>query len=198
MKFYKKNFFTKNKIAIIILVRLNSKRLKKKAIIKLYNYPVIELLIKRFLKKLPRNSIFICTCRNKNNILKQIAKKNMISYFEGSEKNIFKRIIDLRKIYKFNHFVRVTGDNPFTNIDAIKKMSYEHMKSSSDYTYTNCLPVGTRPEIIAFKALKKANSLAIDPNSSEYMTYFFKREIFKKKKFILKKNILSKIFFKLP
>jgi spore coat polysaccharide biosynthesis protein SpsF len=189
MKFYKKNFFTKNKIVIIILVRLNSKRFKKKALVKLHNISVIELLIKRFLKDLPKEHIFICTNKNKDSKLKKIAKKNCINYFEGSEKNIFKRIIDLHKVYKFKHFVRVTGDNPFTNTSAIKKMSLEHVKRSYEYTYTNSLPIGTRPEVISFEALKKANNLAIHPNSSEYMTYFFKREIFKKKNVIFKKII---------
>jgi spore coat polysaccharide biosynthesis protein SpsF len=188
MKSYKKNFFTKNKIAIIILVRLNSRRLKKKALVKLHNISVIELLIKRLLKDLPKERIFICTNKNKDSKLKKIAKKNFVNYFEGSEKNIFKRIIDLQKVYKFKHFIRVTGDNPFTNTSAIKKMSSEHVKKCYEYTYTNSLPEGTRPEVISFEALKKANNLAIDPNSSEYMTYFFKRKIFKRKNIIFKKK----------
>ncbi len=188
MKFYKKNFFIKNKIAIIILVRLNSKRLKKKALLKIHDISIIEILIKRITQNLPRQNVYICTDKNKNYELKEIAKKNKINFFRGSKKNIFKRILDLRKKYEFNHFVRVTGDNPFTNIDAMKKMSLIHINNSYDYTYTNSLPIGTRPEIISLQALKRANSLAIDPSSSEYMTYFFKRKIFNIKKVKFKKK----------
>lgn len=197
MKFYKKNFFIKNKIAIIILVRLNSKRLKKKALLKIHDISIIEILIKRIIKKLPGQSVYICTDNNENSEFKKIAKKNKINFFRGSKKNIFKRILDLRKIYKFNHFVRVTGDNPFTNIDAIKKMSLIHMSGSYDYTYTNSLPIGTRPEIISLQALKRANSLAVDPSSSEYMTYFFKRKIFKIKKVNFKKTHPNQSYYQL-
>lgn len=197
MKFYKKNFFIKNKIAIIILVRLNSKRLKKKALLKIHDISIIEILIKRIIKKFPGQSVYICTDNNENSEFKKIAKKNKINFFRGSKKNIFKRILDLRKIYKFNHFVRVTGDNPFTNIDAIKKMSLIHMSGSYDYTYTNSLPIGTRPEIISLQALKRANSLAVDPSSSEYMTYFFKRKIFKIKKVNFKKTHPNQSYYQL-
>tara|TARA_B110000037_G_C17086490_1_gene492154 strand:+ start:1006 stop:1800 length:795 start_codon:yes stop_codon:yes gene_type:complete len=188
MKSYKQNFFVKNKIAIIILVRLKSKRLEQKALLKLHNIKIIELLIKRILKKFPNKCIYICTDNKNNDPLKVIAKMYKINFFRGSEINIFKRIIDMRKKYKFQHFVRVTGDNPFTNTEAIKKMSIDHVKNQNDFTYTNSLPIGTRPEIISYEALKKANDLAIDPNSSEYMTYFFKRKIFKKEKIFFKKK----------
>ena len=50
------------------------------------------------------------------------------------------------------------------------------------------MPIGTRPEIISLQALKRANSLAVDPSSSEYMTYFFKRKIFNIKNFYFKKK----------
>lgn len=195
MKFCKQNFLSKQKIALIILVRLNSKRLKKKALLKIHNITVIELLIKRLLKKYPSQNIFICTDKRENKELKILSKQNNINFFRGDEKNIFKRIIKLRKIYKFNHFVRITGDNPFTNTFAIHKMSLAHINGRYDYTYTNSLPIGTRPEIISFKALVRANKLALDPNSSEYMTYFFKREIFKIKKIYFKKKHPKQNFF---
>ena len=195
MKFYRQDFLKKNKIAVIILVRLNSKRLKNKALLKIHKFSVIELLVKRLTKFLSKRNIFICTDKKKNHELKKISDQNNINFFKGDEKNIFNRIIDLRKVYKFNHFVRVTGDNPFTSISAIKKMALTHVKGSFDYTYTNSLPVGTRSEIISYKSLIKANNLALDPKSSEYMTYFFKRKIFKIKNVLFKKKNLNQNFF---
>ena len=96
--------------------------------------------------------------------------------FYGNDKDIFSRMIGAAKKFKFNNVVRITGDNPFTDIDAIIKMTKSHIKKKSDYTYTTNLMVGTRPEIIKVSALKKCRSLSNDKFSSEYMTYFFLRK----------------------
>ena len=188
MSSLKKNFFIKNKIVFLIIVRMGSKRLKNKAKLKINNFSLIEILLKKLLNNFPKKQIFICTSdKEKNMYLKTVSKKYYVNFFAGSEKNIFKRIIDLNKVKNFNHFVRITGDNPFTDTDSLNKMIKSHLESKSDYTYTNSLPVGTKAEVISFKALIKANNLAVDKNSSEYMTYFFKRKIFKRNNVKFKK-----------
>ena len=83
------------------------------------------------------------------------------------------------KKYNFNHFVRVTGDNPLTDIRSIYDISKEHLKKKNDYTFTEGLPRGMRPEIFSINALKKCYKMSKDPLSSEYLTYFFKRKEFK-------------------
>ena len=52
------------------------------------------------------------------------------------------------------------------------ELSKKHIKNKNDFTFTRSLAAGMKPEIISFKALKKANTLAVDENSSEYLTYF--------------------------
>ncbi len=193
---YKKNFLPNNKIVIILLVRLNSKRFPQKAKKKINGIPIIELLIKRLIRKFPKKVIYICTSSfEKDNFLKKISLKYQVNFHSGSDMNIFKRIISLYKKKKFKHFVRVTGDNPFTDVEAINKMSTIHIKDKADYTYTDDLPVGTRPEIISIEALYKANNLAVDKNSSEYMTYFFKRDIFKRRLVKFKKILHNQNLF---
>ncbi len=190
MKFYKKNFFIKNNIKILILVRLASKRLKDKAISKINNYSITEILILRLLKFIDKKSIIICTSKNQNNsFLKGLSKKHKISFFAGPEENIFQRIKLCNEKFNFKHFVRVTGDNPLTDPPSIIKMSNFHIKSKNDFTYTDSLAKGMRPEVISMKALDKAASLANDQLSSEYLTYFFLRKTFKHKKIKLKKYL---------
>ena len=164
MKYYKKNFLSVNKIKILIIVRLASKRLKNKAKKKVGNYSITEILILRLLKFFDSTSIIICTTRNQNNtFLKKISLKYNTSFFAGAEKNIFKRIIDCVKKFKFNNFVRVTGDNPLTDSQSIIQMTKSHIKNKNDFTYTESLPLGMRPEIISMKALIKASSSTVEP-----------------------------------
>ncbi len=190
MNYSKKNFLKINKIKILIIVRLNSKRLKSKAKLKINNLSLIEILILRLLKHFNSNQIIICTSKNQNNnFFKKIFDKYGVNFFAGADKNIFKRIIDCQKKYKFKSFVRVTGDNPLTDAKSIIDMSISHINNKNDFTFTNSLAKGMRPEIISMKALIKASNLANDQLSSEYLTYFFLRKSFKFKNVKLKKYL---------
>ena len=187
-EFIKSHFLKNNSIAIVILARLESKRLKNKAILKIDNNSIIEILIKRLKKKFNSSDIILCTSYKKRNLyLQKFSNENKIKFFRGPDKNIFQRIILCQKKFKFKHFVRVTGDNPFTDLIAIDKLSKNHIKNDNDYTYTSSLPIGTRPEIFSMESLKRCSKIAVDKCSSEYLTYFFKRSIFKIENCLLKK-----------
>ena len=136
---------------------------------------LLEILILRLCKSFRKKEIIICS-GEKNKFLKKL-KKHKINVFYGSEKNIFKRIIRCCDKFKADHFVRITGDNPLTDIKTLKKMTKIYFKKKLDFIYTNGSFPGLRSEIMSISSLKKIYKLAEDPNSSEYLTYFlFKKE----------------------
>ena len=191
------NFFEKKRIGLLIISRFNSTRLKRKADLKVLNKNITEILIERLLKKFQKKSIVICTSKKNNNIAfyKRISKSYKIRVFFGPEKNVLKRIIECMKKNKFQHFVRITGDNPFTDINSIIKLAKEHIKNKNDYTFTNSLPNGMKPEIFSLKALIKNYSFIQDLNSTEYLTYFFLREdLYKIQKVKLKQFLKNQHF----
>ena len=70
------------KSAILITVSLKSKRLKKKALKKIYGYELITLLIKRLKKSQFRKNIIICTSNKSfDDPLVSIAHKNEIKIY---------------------------------------------------------------------------------------------------------------------
>ena len=166
-----------SKIGILIICRLDSKRLNKKIFKLIGGKSLLEILIIRLLRKFNKKQIVICTSnQNKNSKFKMISRKYGVRLFYGSDKDIFLRMINSAQKFKFNNIVRITGDNPLTDVDAIIKMSKSHIRKKSDYTYTTNLMIGTRPEIIKVSALIKCRDLSNDKSSSEYMTYFFLRK----------------------
>ena len=178
MKYYNE-YLKKKKIKILIIVRLGSRRLKNKAKLKINNLSLVEILLSRLLKKFESDQIIICSSKkSKTLFFKEIKKKYKINIFFGEEKNIFKRILDCQRKYNFKHFIRVTGDNPLTDVDSMYKISRKHINKKNDYTFTEGLPRGMRPEIFSIGALKKCYKIALDPLSSEYLTFFFKRKEF--------------------
>jgi len=175
----------KKKIGILIISRSNSKRLKNKALLKIKNKPIIEILISRLLKRYDRTNLVLCSSKTNNNksFYKKIAKKYNINLFFGSELNVLDRIISCSRKFKFKHIVRITGDNPFTDVEAILPMCKAHLKKNFDYTFNTSLPRGTRPEIFSIKALTKNYNKVVDLNSTEYLTFFFRRsDLYKVKK----------------
>ena len=167
----------KTKIGLLIICRINSKRLDKKILKTIDGKTLLEILIIRLLAKFDKEQIVICSSvLSKNTQFKKISKKFGVKLFYGSDKDIFSRMINSSKKFNFNSIVRITGDNPLTDVSAIHKMIKSHLNKNSDFTYTTDLMIGTRPEIIKVDALKKCKNLSNNKFSSEYMTYFFLRK----------------------
>lgn len=165
------------KLGLLIICRVNSKRLKKKIFKKINGKTILEILITRLLSKFNKKQIVICSSvLSKNKKFKILSRKHGIKIFYGDDKDIFSRMINAAKKFKFDNIVRITGDNPLTDIEAMIKMIKSHAKKKYDYTYTTNLMIGTRSEIIKVSALKKCRNLSCDKFSSEYMTYFFLRK----------------------
>ena len=169
--FSKSNFLNDHSVAIIILVRMDSKRLKNKAILKIYNTTIIEILIKRLKKKFGSNSIILCTSSKRKNLyLKKFSIENKIKFFMGSNNNIFKRILDC-KINSNLNISPCDGIIHLPNLSAIERLSKVHIHHKKIILILiACLWVQDQKyshEIFRCQ-------LAIDQNSSEYLTYFLK------------------------
>ena len=166
----------KNKTVILVAVRLKSKRLKKKALLKLNGKPLILQLTNRIKRSNFSSEIIWCTSTHKSDDeLEYLGKENRIKIFRGSEKDVMLRFILAANKYKAKNIVRVTGDNPFTDPNVIDLLIKKHIKNKNDYTCCNSIPIGTRSEVISLSALKRCHKLIQDPNSTEYMTWMLNR-----------------------
>mgnify|MGYP001333239433 CR=1 FL=1 len=181
----------KNNIVGLVAVRLNSKRLGKKAFLNLYYKKLIHRLIERIKESKYLNNIAICTSTHKlDNNIEHFAKKNKIKIFRGSEKDVMSRFILAGKDLKANHIVRITGDNPLTDPNIMDNLIKNHLKNKNEYTFSSFVPIGTSSEVIKFKSLEKCYTNLIDPDSSEYMSWMLNRpDIFKVQDVIFPKSL---------
>lgn len=166
----------KNQAIILVAVRLKSQRLKNKALLDLFDKPLILELTQRLKKSKLTSDIIWCTSKNKtDDKLEMLAKKKNIKIYRGDPKDVMKRFISAANKFKAQNIVRVTGDNPLTDPKIIDFMIKSHIKGKKDYTSCNSIPFGTRSEVISCEILKKCHSMLEDPNSSEYMTWMLNR-----------------------
>lgn len=163
------------KAVTLIAVRTKSARLPRKALAEIEGKYLVEHLIDRLKTAKIPESIIVCTSTHPDDkILVDIAKRNEVKWFTGSENNVLSRFIGAAEAMGADIIVRTTGDNPLTDPVYIDRMIKHHVKTGAEYTYVEGLPEGTKPEIISVGALKKCLELAHNPEYSEYMTLYFK------------------------
>ena len=163
----------------IIQARTGSTRLPGKMIKKLGNEKVVEWVIKRLKKSKKLHQIILATstCYEDKKLI-EIAKKNEISFFTGSEKNVLKRYYDAAKKFKVKNIVRICADNPFissSEVDLLintfnnnnRKFSFNH-RSFQKFKYAD----GFGAEIIAFEDLEAIYKKAFLKKHKEHVTLY--------------------------
>tara|TARA_B100000886_G_scaffold162546_1_gene110843 strand:- start:134 stop:895 length:762 start_codon:yes stop_codon:yes gene_type:complete len=192
------------KVIIAITVRTSSKRLKKKAFLKIGNKKIIEWCIFNCKKSNIKNKsiILTTTCKKEDLDFKKIAVKENISFFKGSEKNVVNRLLRLSIFKKADYLIRVTGDSPLIDFHLINELQNETEKGY-DFIYFKNGPLGIKPELISKTSLVKLSKKKSTRNC-EYLSLFYKNNIkkfkIKKKEFYFKKkynNLRLNIDYKL-
>ena len=184
---------------VLIFSRLNSNRFKNKALVKLSNgNTLIEQVISQAKKITANKNIILATTTNFNDKkLCDIANKNKINYFRGSENNVLARTINCCKKFKIKKFYRYCGDRPFVMTKNIRFYLNKNLNSFDMITNNLAkkkIDAGLTYEIITFNSLKKIYKKKILTSyDKEHITNFFYNN---PKSFKIKKIAQPKIFYK--
>ena len=168
----------KIKIGFLIQARLGSERLPGKVLMPLPNYGtkcVLGIIIDQ-LNSLPFNKeiIVLTTKKRIDNKVVEFCSQNNVSYYRGSEKNVFARFIDVIDQNNFNLVVRITGDNPIINTYALVKLLRSHIKKKADYSSTVNLPLGLNLELFNPKSLLFYKKRTLTKYEKEHVTIVLK------------------------
>lgn len=163
-----------DKIGIILQARMCSSRLPGKILKKIGEKILLEHIFYRlsFLKS--KAKLVLATSNSEpDNLVEELCKNQNIDCFRGSEINVLERYYLCAKEYGFLHIVRMTGDNPFPDIEEIDNLINFHLESKSDYTNSfSALPVGVGAEIFSFSALEKSYYYGKEPNHLEHVNEY--------------------------
>jgi len=152
-------------VGICISVRMNSKRLPGKAMLKIAGKPSLYWLCNQ-LKNLPIKTVVCHSTNPLDVVISQFCEEHNIDHFAGSEENVLERFVQAATIYEFTHIIRITGDDLFVDPDYVAKAL--NIYSGCEYATTD-MPKGTDFQIIDVQFLRKL----LDKSSSntEYLTY---------------------------
>ena len=164
------------KVIACIQVRLNSKRLKNKALKKIYDRTSLEWVIKSIKSSHLVDDLIVATTTDEsdNELVDFLISKN-IKYFRGDQLNVAKRLFDAGSSLGAHHIVRIVGDHPLNSYELLDYIIKDHIENKNDYTSLNRdkIAVGVLSEVISVKAFQKLFNYNLDFSLSEYLTYFF-------------------------
>jgi len=168
------------KSAIFITVRMKSTRLPGKALLEIKGKPVIEHLIDRLkLAKLP-DLIVLCTSTHPDDaVLANVARKNHIEYFRGSEDDKLDRYLNAAQRYSVDFIVVTEGDNIFYEPEIIDGIIELYLRTKADYISCLELPLGTAPHGVRVEALEKVCQIKSETDTEVWGGYFTDSGLFK-------------------
>lgn len=155
---------------IIIQARMGSSRLPGKVLRDYNGKTLLQHIVERLERRESNAKVVIATSNlPQDDMIEQFCRKYNVSCFRGDEKNVLKRYCDCALMEQFDHIVRMTGDNPFPDIEELDKLIQFHINSNMDFTENfSVLPVGVGMEIISKRALLESLQDATLPKHFEH------------------------------
>lgn len=165
------------RVVAIVSARMASSRYPGKALVPLAGRPLIEILLERVASVPVLDSVALATSSRPENLpLVQVARKLGIPAFQGDEDDVLKRHVDCAHHMRADHVVRVTGDNPLTDLETIEHLVHLHLTTRADYTYVpgEALLMGILSEVISRSALERSWERGDERHRSELVTLYIK------------------------
>lgn len=166
-----------SKIISVVSARMRSHRCPGKAIAPLAGKPLLEHLFERLLTVRELDAVVLATSTApENQVLVELAERMGVGTLQGDEDDVLGRYVEAARRWEADHVVRVTGDNPLTDLGLIRELTRRHVQASADYTYVpgDALLMGILPEVISRTALEVSHRDGEDRHRSELVTLYIK------------------------
>lgn len=168
------------KTAFLVQARMGSTRLPQKVLLPFYNNNcILELLVNK-LSQIANTKIIIATSvSSENDVIEQFCKEHSVICFRGEENDVLKRFIDAAEANGVERIIRICSDNPFLELNSIKKLVEVGNKSDAEYISFNIdgfpsikTHFGFWTEYVSLDALKKVQRLTDEKLYHEHVTNY--------------------------
>jgi spore coat polysaccharide biosynthesis protein SpsF len=114
--------------------------------------------------------------REENAVLADLAHRMGIPVYRGDEDDVLRRYVDCARHMGADHVVRVTGDNPLTDLETMERLVERQLDSAAEYTYVpgDALLMGILSEVISRSALERCWKRGEPRHRSELVTLYVK------------------------
>lgn len=165
------------RVFVVVSARMASSRCPGKALAPLAGRPLLEVLLDRMAGVRGVDGVVLATSvKVENDPLVEVARRAGFEIFRGDEDDVLRRHVDCARTLGADHVVRVTGDNPLTDVETIEALVARHRREGADYTYVpgDALLMGILSEVISRSALERSWERGQARHRSELMTLYIK------------------------
>jgi spore coat polysaccharide biosynthesis protein SpsF len=139
--------------------------------------PLLEHLLERVSSLSGPTRVVLATSVDPaNDVLVELAGNLGIASYRGDEEDVLGRYLEVARRWGAEDVVRVTGDNPLTDLPLIETLSRRHVETGADYTYVpgDALLMGILSEVISRRALETSHREGEGRHRSELVTLYIK------------------------
>jgi spore coat polysaccharide biosynthesis protein SpsF len=165
------------RVVAVVSARMASSRYPGKATVPLAGRPLLSVLLERVASARGVDAVVLATSNNReNDVLARLAAEGGFGVFRGDEEDVLRRHVECAHTMGAAHVVRVTGDNPLTDIETLEHLVALHLGGGADYTYVpgDALLMGILPEVVSAAALERSWHRGEARHRSELVTLYIK------------------------
>lgn len=105
-----------------------------------------------------------------DDVVEAFCAERGVDCFRGSEQDVLARYYECAHQRALGQVVRLTGDNPFTDVDELDRLIALHIAGDYDYSESfGQLPVGVGAEVFTFAALERSFREGLAPHHREHV-----------------------------
>jgi len=161
-------------VGTVIQARMGSTRLPGKVLRPIVGKPLLDHVLGRLAAlDFPARTVVATSDLPQDDAIAKHAAAHGVDVFRGSEQDALDRYYRCAVEYGFAHVVRLTADNPFTDIEELRRLIELHLAEGNDYTHSfGMLPLGAGSEIFTFEALQRSARDGHDPRHREHVNEY--------------------------
>ncbi|MCW5624025.1 MAG: hypothetical protein KIT73_04820, partial [Burkholderiales bacterium] len=147
-------------IGVVIQARMGSTRLPGKVLRRIDDRPLLEHIVTRLGRLRCLTTTVIATSTEaRDDVIEHWSTNLGVLCFRGSEADVLDRYWQCTQHFGFAHVVRLTADNPFTDVDELQHLLQLHVNGAYDYTHSfGQLPVGVGAVVFRREALGRSHA----------------------------------------
>lgn len=137
---------------------MGSTRLPGKILRVIHTKTLLDHILFRLTHLASDAAVVIATSdRPNDDVVEQFCWEHGVACYRGSEGNVLDRYYQCARHHGFSQIVRLTADNPFTDIEELDRLITLHLQEGNDFSNSFAsLPIGVGAEIFTFAALERS------------------------------------------
>lgn len=158
-----------NNLGIILQARMGSHRLPGKILMDIEGRPLLGHIVSRLERRAAGRLVIATSMLPQDDAVEAFCDTMQVDCFRGSEENVLERYVQCAKAYGFEHVIRMTGDNPFPDVEEMDCLIAFHLSRGLQFSENfSVLPLGVGMEILTKDALEESLINASLPKHFEH------------------------------